>query len=235
MRLHPTRLPVGGAAPRLNTNRGNPQADFGFWRIRRSIRTSLGWRRVAVERPLDTHQGDDMRRALLVAAIIGLAPFRVEAQVNTCEDVDGSPSFTNLTKLQFDQLDGFWLTSPAAGTARVDLLRTDIDCTGTLCQSVSAAAHEVTTPTDASGTLGSTWMWNVVENGTSCNSAACRWLAVKGSNAGDGGADMEFRRGDPNTTNGVRSIRIRGSVAGAAPAQSTFRGQVVAEVLGAGD
>jgi hypothetical protein len=38
----------------------------------------------------------------------------------TVEEVDGTPSLTNISKLQFDQADGFVLTQPVAGTARID-------------------------------------------------------------------------------------------------------------------
>lgn len=36
------------------------------------------------------------------------------------EEVDGSPSLNNITKILFDQADGFTLTEPVAGTVRVD-------------------------------------------------------------------------------------------------------------------
>jgi hypothetical protein len=39
----------------------------------------------------------------------------------TAEEVDGSPSYTGVTKLQFDQADGFVLSNPATGTTRVDI------------------------------------------------------------------------------------------------------------------
>lgn len=38
----------------------------------------------------------------------------------TVEEVDGTPSLTNISKLQFDQADGFALTQPVAGTVRID-------------------------------------------------------------------------------------------------------------------
>lgn len=39
----------------------------------------------------------------------------------TVEDDDSNPSYGDITKLQFDQSDGFILSNPAAGTAKVDL------------------------------------------------------------------------------------------------------------------
>lgn len=36
------------------------------------------------------------------------------------EEVDLSPSLGSITKLQFDQADGFSLSQPVAGTVRVD-------------------------------------------------------------------------------------------------------------------
>lgn len=38
----------------------------------------------------------------------------------TVEEVDGSPSYTGITTLRFDQADGFVLSQPSAGIARVD-------------------------------------------------------------------------------------------------------------------
>jgi hypothetical protein len=38
----------------------------------------------------------------------------------TVEEVDGTPTYASTTKLQFDQADGFVLTQPVAGTARID-------------------------------------------------------------------------------------------------------------------
>lgn len=38
----------------------------------------------------------------------------------TVQEVDLVPSLTGITKLQFDQADGFTLTQPVAGTVRVD-------------------------------------------------------------------------------------------------------------------
>ncbi len=40
--------------------------------------------------------------------------------VITVEDIDSVPSYTNVATLQFDQADGFVITSPVAGTARID-------------------------------------------------------------------------------------------------------------------
>ncbi len=36
------------------------------------------------------------------------------------EEVDGSPSLTAIDTLQFDQADGFVVSQPSAGVARVD-------------------------------------------------------------------------------------------------------------------
>ena len=38
----------------------------------------------------------------------------------TVEELDGSPSYTGITKIIFDQGDGFVLTQPVAGQVRVD-------------------------------------------------------------------------------------------------------------------
>lgn len=43
-----------------------------------------------------------------------------EPIILTVEEVDGVPSYTNVTKIQFDQGDGFVVSQPVAGTARVD-------------------------------------------------------------------------------------------------------------------
>jgi len=40
----------------------------------------------------------------------------------TVEEQDGSPSYTDVTKIRFDQADGFSLSNPSTGTARVDIL-----------------------------------------------------------------------------------------------------------------
>ncbi len=37
------------------------------------------------------------------------------------EEVDGLPSLTGIVKLQFDQADGFVVTQPSAGIARIDI------------------------------------------------------------------------------------------------------------------
>ena len=39
----------------------------------------------------------------------------------TAEEADGSPSYTGVTKLQFDQADGFVLSNPATGTVKIDV------------------------------------------------------------------------------------------------------------------
>jgi uncharacterized protein YqkB len=39
----------------------------------------------------------------------------------TTEEADGSPSYTGVTKLQFDQADGFVLSNPSTGTVKVDI------------------------------------------------------------------------------------------------------------------
>jgi hypothetical protein len=39
----------------------------------------------------------------------------------TAEEADGSPSYTGVTKLQFDQADGFVLSNPSTGTVKVDI------------------------------------------------------------------------------------------------------------------
>jgi hypothetical protein len=39
----------------------------------------------------------------------------------TVEEVDGSPSYTDITTLRFDQTDGFVVTNPSAGVARIDV------------------------------------------------------------------------------------------------------------------
>ena len=40
----------------------------------------------------------------------------------TVEEQDGSPSYTDVTKIRFDQADGFSLSNPSTGTTRVDIL-----------------------------------------------------------------------------------------------------------------
>jgi hypothetical protein len=40
----------------------------------------------------------------------------------TAEEVDGTPSYTGTTTLRFDQADGFVVTNPSAGVARIDLI-----------------------------------------------------------------------------------------------------------------
>lgn len=39
----------------------------------------------------------------------------------TVEEADGSPSYSSITTLRFDQADGFVVTNPSAGVARVDI------------------------------------------------------------------------------------------------------------------
>jgi hypothetical protein len=39
----------------------------------------------------------------------------------TAEEADGSPSYGSVTTLRFDQADGFVLTNPSAGVARIDM------------------------------------------------------------------------------------------------------------------
>lgn len=39
----------------------------------------------------------------------------------TVEEVDGAPSIANVTTLRFDQADGFTVSSPGAGIAKIDL------------------------------------------------------------------------------------------------------------------
>jgi hypothetical protein len=38
----------------------------------------------------------------------------------TVEEVDGAPSFTSISTLRFDQVDGFAISQPGAGIARID-------------------------------------------------------------------------------------------------------------------
>jgi len=45
----------------------------------------------------------------------------------TAAEVDGTPSYAGVTALRFDQADGFALSQPAAGVARVDLLPAGFD------------------------------------------------------------------------------------------------------------
>lgn len=45
----------------------------------------------------------------------------------TVEEVDGSPSFAAITTLRFDQGDGFIVSQPGAGIARVDFTGADQD------------------------------------------------------------------------------------------------------------
>lgn len=61
------------------------------------------------------------------------------------EEVDGSPSYSLTTKLQFDQADGFTLSQPAAGTVRVDLTvaNTIIARESDLAPSITATTVEV--------------------------------------------------------------------------------------------
>ena len=51
----------------------------------------------------------------------GLATVTVSGGIGTVEEVDGAPSLTTITTLRFDSADGFVLTQPSAGIARVDL------------------------------------------------------------------------------------------------------------------
>lgn len=39
----------------------------------------------------------------------------------TVEEVDGTPTFAGITTLRFDQADGFVVSQPGAGIARVDV------------------------------------------------------------------------------------------------------------------
>lgn len=39
----------------------------------------------------------------------------------TVEEVDGNPSITGVTKIQFDSADGFTISNPLSGVARIDL------------------------------------------------------------------------------------------------------------------
>lgn len=48
----------------------------------------------------------------------------VPSSVFTVEDIDGTPSYRDITKLQFDQADGFTITNPSTGVARIDLTNT---------------------------------------------------------------------------------------------------------------
>lgn len=43
----------------------------------------------------------------------------------TVEEVDGTPSYTGITTIRFDQADGFVVTNPSAGVARIDLTVAD--------------------------------------------------------------------------------------------------------------
>lgn len=38
----------------------------------------------------------------------------------TVEEVDGAPSYTGITTIRFDQADGFVVSQPGAGIARID-------------------------------------------------------------------------------------------------------------------
>ena len=71
----------------------------------------------------------------------------------TVEEADGSPQYTGINTLRFDQSDGFTVTNPATGVARIDF-------TGS--GSVSAWKEPVRVATTANGTLASSF-----ENGDS--------------------------------------------------------------------
>jgi len=58
----------------------------------------------------------------------------------TVEEQDGSPSYTGVTKLQFDQADGFSLSNPATGTTRVDILAATQSQTGVVTSAAQAFA-----------------------------------------------------------------------------------------------
>lgn len=55
------------------------------------------------------------------------------------EEVDGSPSYSSVTELRFDQADGFVVTQPAGGVARVDMAA----ATGSQAGIVSLSAQVV--------------------------------------------------------------------------------------------
>ena len=42
----------------------------------------------------------------------------------TVEELDGSPSYADITKIIFDQSDGFVVTQPSAGRVRIDKVGT---------------------------------------------------------------------------------------------------------------
>ena len=49
------------------------------------------------------------------------AQYRTIAPAIEVEEVDGSPSVTSVIEFRFDQVDGFVISSPGAGIARVDM------------------------------------------------------------------------------------------------------------------
>lgn len=60
----------------------------------------------------------------------------------TAEEVDGSPSYGAITTLRFDQNDGFVLTQPGAGIARVDLAAATTSQAGIVSTSAQSLAGE---------------------------------------------------------------------------------------------
>lgn len=56
-----------------------------------------------------------------IAAADDSITFTASAGSLTVQDVDATPSYNSITTLQFDQADGFIITNPSAGVARIDL------------------------------------------------------------------------------------------------------------------
>ena len=76
--------------------------------------------------------------------------------VLTVKEVDGAPSISNVTEFRFDQTDGFVVSNPAAGVARVDMASASTTQTGVVNTAAQSFDGNKTFEADLYTTDGST-------------------------------------------------------------------------------
>jgi len=93
----------------------------------------------------------------------------------TAEEADGTPSYTSVLTITFDQADGFVLTQPGgSGTVRIDLASASLTQAGiidTSAQTLAGAKHIPTASKVYNATSGHTEyvQWSVSESGSTLN------------------------------------------------------------------
>lgn len=109
----------------------------------------------------------------------------------TVEEVDGSPSVTGVTTIDFDQADGFTVTNSGGGVARIDMAATSSSGVGivnvsaqTLGRGVKAADGFRMLQNSAGATTANDWIFQVVSGDMNMTTPGAYTILYAGSSAG---------------------------------------------------